>query len=78
MLISRKPYCNWCKHRCSSAYGPSDYRLYICGVKELADKYPERCRDGMFMVTEKMRCPDKTFFDPTYTKEQQKINNHHK
>ena len=76
-LISCKPHCNWCQNR-SSAYGPSDYRLYICGVEEFAKRYPDQCRDGMFMVTEKMRCPDKRFFKPIYTREEVAKHNNHK
>lgn len=78
MLISRKPYCNWCKHRCSEAYGPSDYQLYICEVEEFTKRFPEHVYDGFFMVKEKQRCPDKRFFDPIYTIEQVREHNHHK
>lgn len=78
MLISRKPYCNWCENRCSEAYGPSDYQLYICDVEEFAKRFPERVKDGFFMVKEKMRCPDKKYFKPIYTIEQVRKHNNHK
>ncbi len=77
MLISRKPYCNNCKRR-GLADGTTDYHLYPCDCEELAKKYPERTRYGLFYVTEKMRCPDKRFFDPIYTLEQVREHNHHK
>ena len=79
MLISRKPYCNNCQNR-GSAYGPTDYTWYPCSKGEEIDKVRpgimHKC-DGLFMVGEKWRCPDKRFFNPIYTKEQQlKYNNH--
>jgi hypothetical protein len=77
MLISRKPYCNNCNNR-GPADATTDYHLYPCGCEELAKKYPERTRYGLFYVTEKMRCPDKRFFDPIYTLEQVREHNHHK
>lgn len=78
MLISRKPYCNWCQNRGHSPFGEYDYKLYSCSCEELAKLYPERVKDGIFMVTEKMRCPNKNFFKPLYTLEQVKQHNNHK
>ena len=77
MLISRKPYCNFCKLR-GSADSRTDYHLYPCACKELAKKFPDKCIDGIFMVTEKMRCPDKRFFAPIYSIEDIKKHNNHK
>lgn len=76
-LISCKPHCNWCQNR-GSAYAPCDYRRYPCAVKEFVERFPDKCHDGMFMVTEKMRCPDKRFFKPIYTREQVAEHNNHK
>lgn len=80
MLISRKPYCKNCKNR-GSAYGPSDYVWYLCSKgKEIDDVRPgimHKC-DGLYMTGENWRCPDKRFFDPIYTKEQQLKHNNHK
>jgi hypothetical protein len=52
--------------------------LYVCGVEEFAKRFPDQCRDGMFMVTEKMRCPDKRFFKAIYTREEVAKHNGHK
>lgn len=82
MLISRKPYCNNCKHR-GDAWGIFDYRWYACECGEEIHKlHPDKIKEfksepGIYFVSEKQRCPDKRFFDPIYTKEQQcKYNNH--
>ena len=77
MLISRKPHCNWCKNR-GTAWSAHDYHLYACCVEEFAKRFPNRCDDGIFMVTEKMRCPDKKYFVPIYTIEQVRQHNNHK
>lgn len=77
-LISRKPYCNNCLNR-GKALAYTDYRLYPCCVNELAEKFPDKVlKSGIFAVTEKMRCPDKAFFKPIYSKEEQRKYNNHK
>lgn len=83
MLISRKPYCNNCKNR-GQAWGPFDYCLYTCSCgEEIYKLHPDKIitkksEPGIYFVTEKQRCPDKRFFKPLYTKEQQLEHNHHK
>lgn len=83
MLISRKPFCNNCKNR-GTAWGPSDYNLYPCSCgAEIHKLHPNKIivkesEPGMYFVGERQRCPDKRFFVPIYTKEQQLQYNHHK